>query len=90
MIGKQDITDLPQQEAFLLEPICMFVEGKKMTSDMGPHIRYTVGRQVVHLFFHENETSWMVTNAFNKVDWVNVYCTLNKEVPKLFQVWACR
>jgi hypothetical protein len=25
MIQKQDITDLPQQEAFPLEPICMFV-----------------------------------------------------------------
>jgi hypothetical protein len=29
MIRRQDITDLPQQEAFLLKPICMFVEGKK-------------------------------------------------------------
>jgi hypothetical protein len=38
MIQKQDITDLPQQEAFPLEPICMFVEGKKMMSDTGPHI----------------------------------------------------
>jgi hypothetical protein len=30
MIQRQDITDLPQQEAFPLEPIpkCMFVEGK--------------------------------------------------------------
>jgi hypothetical protein len=32
MIRNQDITDLPQQEAFHLEPICMFVVGKKMTS----------------------------------------------------------
>jgi hypothetical protein len=38
MIRKQDFTDLPQQEAFPLEPICMFVEGKKMTSDTGSHI----------------------------------------------------
>jgi hypothetical protein len=29
MIRKQDITDLPQQEALPLEPICMFVEEKK-------------------------------------------------------------
>jgi hypothetical protein len=43
MIRKQDITDLPQQEAFPFEPICMFVEGKKMMSDTGPHIRYTAG-----------------------------------------------
>jgi hypothetical protein len=43
MIRKQDITDLPQQEAFPLKPICMFVEGKKMTSDTGPHFRYVAG-----------------------------------------------
>ncbi len=54
MIQRQDITDLPQQEAFLLKPICMFVEGKKMTSDTGPHIRYAAGQQVVRLFFHEH------------------------------------
>ena len=39
MIQRQDITDLPQQETFPLEPICMFVEGNKMTSDTGLHIR---------------------------------------------------
>ncbi len=43
MIWKQDITDLPQQEAFPLKLMCMFVEGKKMTSDTGPHIQYAVG-----------------------------------------------
>ncbi len=43
MIRKQDITDLPQREAFPLEPVCMFVEGKKMTSDTGPHIQYAAG-----------------------------------------------
>jgi hypothetical protein len=31
----------------------------------------------------------MFTDAFDEVDWPNVHCTLNKEVPKLFQVWAC-
>jgi hypothetical protein len=88
MIWKQDITDLPQQEAFPLEPICMFVEGKKMTSDTGPHIPYLAGQQVAHLFFHE--TLRMFTDAFDEVDWPNVHRTLNKEVPRLFQVWACK
>jgi hypothetical protein len=40
MLCSQDITNLPQQEAFPLEPICMFMEGKKMMSDAGAHIRY--------------------------------------------------
>jgi hypothetical protein len=39
----QDVINLPPQEAFPLEPICMFVEGKKMTLDTGAHIRYTAG-----------------------------------------------
>jgi hypothetical protein len=38
LIWRQDITDLPQQQAFPLELTCMFVEGKKMMSDTGPHI----------------------------------------------------
>jgi hypothetical protein len=88
MIRRQDITNLPQQEAFLLKPTCMFVKGKKMMSDKGPHIGYAAGQQVVHSFFHE--ILWMLTNAFNKVDWPNIYPTLNKEVPRLFQVWTCK
>jgi hypothetical protein len=84
----QDITDLPHQKAFPLEPICMFAEGKKMTSDLGPHIQYAAGQQVACLFFHE--LSWVFTDAFGKVDWPNVHRTLNKEVPRLFQVWACK
>jgi hypothetical protein len=59
-----------------------------MTSDTGPHIQYTVRQQVGCLFFCE--TLWMFTNTFDKVDWPNVYRTLNKEVPRLFQVWACK
>ncbi len=38
MLCSQDITDLPRQEAFTLEPICIFVDGQKMTSDTGAHI----------------------------------------------------
>jgi len=38
ILRSQDVTNLPPQEAFPLKPICMFVEGKKMTSDTGAHI----------------------------------------------------
>jgi hypothetical protein len=43
MLRSQDITNLPQQELFPLEPLCMFVEGTKMTSDTWVHIRYMAG-----------------------------------------------
>jgi hypothetical protein len=88
LIRRQDITDLPQQEAFPLGPICMFMEGKKMMSDTGPHIRYAAGQHIARSFYHE--TLWMFINAFDEVDWLNVYHTLNKEAPRLFQVWACK
>ena len=88
MIRKKDITNLPPQQPFPLEPICMFVDGKKMTSDMGSHIRYATGLQIARLFFHE--TSCMFTDPFDEVAWPHVHCMLNEEVPRLFQVWACK
>ena len=32
----------------------------------------------------------MFTDALDEVDWPNVHRMLNKEVPRLFQVWACK
>jgi hypothetical protein len=32
----------------------------------------------------------MFTDAFDEVDWPNVHRMLNEEVPRLFQVWACK
>ena len=63
------------------------VEEKKMTSDTGSHIRYAAGLQA-RLFFHE--TLCMFPGAFDEVAWPHVHCTLNEEVPRLFQVWTCK
>jgi hypothetical protein len=58
MLHSQDVTDLPRQEAFPLEPVCMFVEGRKITSDKGAHIRYVAGiRLHVHFFTGQPECS---------------------------------
>jgi hypothetical protein len=84
MLQSQDITNLPQQDPFPLEPLCLFVEGTKMTSDTWAHIRYVAGRQVARTFFHE--MSRMLTDAFDEVDWSQMHWTLNEEVPRLFQV----
>ncbi len=88
MLCSQDITDLPWQEVFPQEPVYMFVEGTNMTLDTGAHIRYAAGRQVARLFFHK--MSRMFTDAFDEVDWPQVHRTLTKEVPRLFQEWACK
>jgi hypothetical protein len=88
ILRSQDTTTLPPQKAFPLEPICMFVEGKKMTSDTGAHIRYAAGRRIARAFFHQ--TSRMFTDAFDEIDWPQGHRTLNKKVPRLFQIWACK
>jgi hypothetical protein len=88
ILRSHDVTDLPQQEAFPLESICMFVDSKKMTSDTGAHIWYAAGRQVARSFFHQS--SRMFTDAFDEVDWPHVHRTLHEEVSQLFQVWACK
>ena len=77
ILRSQDVTNLPPQEALTLETICMFVEGKKMTSDTGAHIRYAAGCQIALSFVHQ--TSRMFTNAFGEVDWPHVHRTLNEE-----------
>ncbi len=59
-----------------------------MTSDTGAHIWHAAGRQVARSFFHQ--TSRLFTEAFDEVDWPQVHWTLNKEVPRLFKVWACK
>ncbi len=88
MLRSQDVIDLSQQEPFPLEPIRLFVEGTKMTSDTQAHIQYAAGQQVARTFFHE--MSRMFTNVFDVVDWPQVHRTLNEEVPRLFQVWASK
>jgi len=88
ILRSQDVTNLPSQEAFPIKTICMFVEGKKMTLDMGAHIRYAAGRQIAQSFFHQ--TSRMFTDTFDRVNLPHVHRTLNEEVPRLFQVWACK
>jgi hypothetical protein len=66
----------------------MFVEGTKMTSNMRADIRYAAGHQVARKFFHK--MSRMFTDAFNEVAWLQVHQMLSNEVPRLFQVWACK
>ena len=69
----QDITNPAWQEPFWLEPICMFIDGKNMTLDIGSHIWYTARKQEACSFFHN--TSRMFLDAFNEVDWANIPIT---------------
>ena len=85
---QQDITNLPKQQPFPPEPMCLFIDGEKMTSDTGSHVRYAAHKCLAREFF--NSYKVLFPNQFDEVDWKNVNHTLTDCVPRLFQVWACK
>ena len=83
-----DELNLPAQQAFPLEPVSLFVGGQKMTSDTGPLIRAAANKELARAFYHEHGV--LTADRFDLVDWSHVGRTLLSEVPKLFQLWACK
>ena len=77
-----------KQVIFPLEPMCIFVNGKKMTSDTGPELRYAAHRVLAKDFFHEYKI--LFRNQFEEVVWMEVHDTLETKAPKLFALWACK
>ena len=52
----------PEQQPFLLEPICVFVREEKMTSDMASHIQFHAHREasprIMKYWIKSNSKSW--------------------------------
>ena len=82
-----DITDLPRQQRFPLEPICCFFGKEKMTSDTGPVLRYWVHRREARSIFDRCKV--LNGEQFDLVAWKYIYAAL-EEVPRCFQLWACK
>ncbi len=80
-------TNLPVQQAFPLEPECIFADSTKITPDMGDPVRYWAHRKLARERFHQ--LNILHTHKFDLVDWEMVYQKL-WEVPKMFQLWACK
>ena len=80
-------TQLPTQQAFPLEPICIFAGKTKLTADMAEYMRYWTHRQMAKETFHNLKI--LFNREFEFVDWEMVYETL-RDVPRLFQLWACK
>jgi hypothetical protein len=80
-------TNLPRQQAFLLEPVCVFAGSWKITADMGSQVRYLAHLKLAHQKFHQMNI--LNAHVFDLVDWEMVHKTLHN-VPKLFQQWACK
>ena len=90
--AKQALWDLqatrpPTQQAFPLEPVCVFAGTTKITADAGQAPRFWAHRYLARERFYQLDI--LYGDDFDKVDWEMVYQTLH-EVPRLFQQWACK
>ena len=85
-----DVEDIESesQEPFPLEPVCVYVNGEKMTSDTGPEIRYAAHRVLAKELFHSQKV--LTARQFEEVAWREVHETLSQKVPTLFALWACK
>jgi hypothetical protein len=70
---------------FPLESVGVFVQGEKMMSDTGGHIRYRVHHQLVRTYYREHNI--LSHKQFDAIDWKSVHNTLHN-LPRLFQLWA--
>ena len=78
---------MPAQEIFPLETVAIFVGNENMTSNTGDSLRLWVHQQLAkELFF---KLFILTSLGFKEVAWRLVYDTLH-EVPRLFQLWACK
>ena len=84
---RHDAADLPRQQKFPLEAVCVWAGREKMTSDTGHYIRYHAHQQLAR---EELAAAGILTKVqFDLVDWQVVHSTLSG-VPRMFQVWACK
>jgi hypothetical protein len=72
---------------FLLEPVGIFVDNQKMTSDTGDHIRFWAHRRLARIYFHKHKV--LSKRQFDQVDWKSVHPTLHG-ISRLFQLWASK
>jgi hypothetical protein len=90
--AKRTITDsnlerLPPQRTFPLEPITLFVGGKKITTDSGSELRFAA--QLVEAREVFSERKILSGEAFDQVSWQHVSLALTS-VPKMFEIFACK
>lgn len=77
-ILEANVTELPAQRRFPLEPICCFIGKEKITSDTGPQLRFLVHRQKARWVFDRCKV--LNGEQFDLVAWKYVHAAL-EEVP---------
>jgi hypothetical protein len=74
---------LPAQQAFPLEPICIFAGSTKIIADMGDYIWFWAHKKLARDNIHHLKV--LFHQEFDCVDWEMIYGTL-RYVPRLFQL----
>ena len=72
---------------FPLEPIGMFVQGGKLTSDTGDTLRFWAHRQLARKYYQSKGI--ILHDQFDETDWWSLQHTLTS-LPRLFQLWAAK
>jgi hypothetical protein len=72
---------------FPLEPIGIFIQEEKLTSDTGELLRFWAHRQLARTHYHSK--SIISHNQFDETDWWSIQKTL-LSLPRLFQLWAAK
>ena len=90
--AKKDIWDLageklPPQQMFPLEPVAIYLEGHKLTSDCGAPIRYWVQKQIAERVMYSRGI--LNPHQFQLVTWRQVYDAPH-QAPRMFSIWAAK
>lgn len=72
---------------FPLEPIGMFVQRGKLTSNTGDTLRFWAHRQLARTFYHSKGI--ISHDQFNETDWWSLQRMLTT-MPRLIQLWAAK
>jgi hypothetical protein len=72
---------------FPLEPVGMFIQGEKLTSDTGELLRFWAHWQIVREYYCSRDT--ILYDQFDETDWWSLRKTL-LTLPQLFQLWAAK
>jgi hypothetical protein len=79
--------NLPQQRRLPLEPICVWINNEKITTDSIDRLRFWAHRRIAKEVF--SAAGILSASQFDKVDWEAVYSALH-DVPRMFQVFASK
>jgi hypothetical protein len=73
--------------SFPLEPVCVFLGKKKLTSEKDIALRFWAHRSLAKINFQDRKI--LSNQEFDTVDWEMIYAGLRR-VPRMFQIWACK